>query len=142
MESWQVCIHSDYVFLCDSTARSVAIKEQQTLSWNLTRDKGALYGKYEELAIVLGLEECKSQLQIYPVSWGCRIHQLHLYKGVELPQQVFWIWYKTIWWWGFRDARVLGNVVYLFIAIASDRVLSMDPIELNCVIMLDWIVCN
>ena len=28
-----------------------------------------------------------------PVGWGCRIHWLHLCRGVRLSQQVSWIWY-------------------------------------------------
>ena len=29
-----------------------------------------------------------------PVSWGCRIHQLHLCRGVKTPaQQASWIWH-------------------------------------------------
>ena len=27
-----------------------------------------------------------------PVSWGCRIHWLHLCRGVRPPQRVSWIW--------------------------------------------------
>ena len=27
-----------------------------------------------------------------PVGWGCRIHRLHLCRGVRHPQQVSWIW--------------------------------------------------
>ena len=30
-----------------------------------------------------------------PVSWGCRIHWLHLCRGVRLHQPVFWIWHLT-----------------------------------------------
>ena len=27
--------------------------------------------------------------QYSPVSWGCRIHQLHLYRGIRLPPNGF-----------------------------------------------------
>ena len=30
------------------------------------------------------------------VGWGCRIHRLHLCRGVRLTQWVFWIWHKAI----------------------------------------------
>ena len=66
----------------------------------------------------------------------------------RLPQQVFWIWHKTIWWRGSSNAGALGNAEYFFIAIAPKstlawsvstwRVLSLGQIELNCVLMLNW----
>ena len=36
-----------------------------------------------------------------PVSWGCRIHRLHLCRGVRPPpyQHMSWILHYTIWWW-------------------------------------------
>ena len=45
--------------------------------------------------------------------WGCRIHWLHLSRGVRLLQQVYWIWH---WWWGSSNAGALRNVKYFFIA--------------------------
>ena len=33
-----------------------------------------------------------------PVGWGCRMHGLHLCRGVRPSQQVFWILHCTIWW--------------------------------------------
>ena len=63
-----------------------------------------------------------------------------------------WILRETIWWWGSSNPGALGNAEYSFIAIAPwstsagvvipDRVLSMGQIELNCELMLNWIVCN
>ena len=53
-----------------------------------------------------------------PVRWGCRIHRLHLCRGVRLLQQMSWIWHKTIWWWGSSNAGALGNAEYPFIVIA------------------------
>ena len=43
------------------------------------------------------------------ISWGCRIHWLHHFRGVRLPQRVSWICYKTVWWWGSRNAGGLRN---------------------------------
>ena len=78
-----------------------------------------------------------------PVSWGCRIHRLHLYRRVRPTlQSVSCI----IWWGASGNAWILSNVKYPFIPIApspgplwpgvvgSDRVLSLGQIELN------WIV--
>ena len=51
-----------------------------------------------------------------PVSWGCRIHQLHLCRGVRSsPQWVSWICHLTIWWWGSSNAEVLGNAEYSYV---------------------------
>ena len=44
----------------------------------------------------------------------------------------------TIWWWGSSIAGALGNAEYPFIAICA-QILSMGQIELNCVLMLNWI---
>ena len=60
------------------------------------------------------------------------------------------IWHKTIWWWGFSNAWALGNDYFPFIAIgllwpgvvAPDRDLSIGQIELNCILMLNWIAWN
>ena len=64
--------------------------------------------------------------------WGCRIHWLHLCRGVR---RVSWLWHKKFWWWGSSNAGALGNAEYPFIAIpprstltgmvAPDRALSM-----------------
>ena len=67
----------------------------------------------------------RTEISAGPVDWGWEIHQLHLCRGVKLPQQVSWIWHEIIWWWSFSNA---------------DRVFSMCQIELNCVLMLNWIV--
>ena len=57
--------------------------------------------------------------QIVQPSWfGFRTHQMHLCDGVRPPQRVSWIWHQTIWWWGCSNAGTLGNMEYLFSAIA------------------------
>ena len=53
-----------------------------------------------------------------PVSWECRIHRLHLCRGVRPPQRVSWIFHLTIRWRDSDNARALGNAEYPFIAIA------------------------
>ena len=35
----------------------------------------------------------QSKIQFLYLHWSCRIHQLHLCRGVKLPQQVSWIWH-------------------------------------------------
>ena len=47
-----------------------------------------------------------------------------LQKSKTLPQWVSRLWHKTIWWWGFRNARALGNVEYPFIVIAPRSTLA------------------
>ena len=49
-----------------------------------------------------------------PISWGCRIHRLYLF-------------------WGEQPGPLWPGMV------APDRVLSMGQIELNCVLILNWI---
>ena len=44
-----------------------------------------------------------------PVSCGCRIHRLHLSRGVRLSKRVFCIWLLTIWWRGSSNTEALGN---------------------------------
>ena len=61
-----------------------------------------------------------------PVSWSCRIHQLHLCRGVRLLQGVSCIWHSTIWWWGSSDAGAWGNAEYPFIAIAPRSTLPWN----------------
>ena len=89
----------------------------------------------------------------WPVGWGCRIHRLHLCKWVrphlnncpgyatkqsddEVPimQEVY----------GMRSNPSLPSLPGPLCpgVVAPDRVLSMDQIERNCVLMLNWIVWN
>ena len=87
-----------------------------------------------------------------PVGWDCKIHRFYLCRGVRYSQRVSCLWHLTIWWWSFSDAGALGNAEYSFITIAPkftlsvvvtlDRVLFMGQIELNYVLMLNWIVLN
>ena len=85
--------------------------------------------------------------------WGCRIHQLHLCRGVrptpdecprysskksdgEVPVMVkLWGMWSTALLPSFPGPLWLGVV-------ASDRVLTMGQIELNCLLMLHWIAWN
>ena len=92
-----------------------------------------------------------SQIELCPVSWGCGIHQLHLYRGVrpslcprydtkqsdgEVPVMLeLWGMQSTPSLPSLPDPLWPGVVV-------PDRVLSMGQIELNCVLMLNWIAWN
>ena len=85
------------------------------------------------------------------VSWSCRIHQLHLCRGTtpnECPG------YDTkqfdgevpvmLEFWGMRStpsSLSLPGPLWPGV-VAPDRILSMDQIELNCVLMLNWIISN
>ena len=96
------------------------------------------------------------QVSCGPVGWGCRIHWLPLCKGVKLPQQVScgpvgWGW-RIHWQHLCRRVRLSSmSVLYNDTkksdgetpgVIAPDRILSMDQIELNFVLMQNWIVWN
>ena len=91
-------------------------------------------------------------LHIYPcpVGWGCRIHRLHLCRGYnrfnECPR------YNTrqsggefpvmLELWGMRSTPslpLLPDPLWPRM-VASGRVLSIGQIELNCRLMLNWIV--
>ena len=77
---------------------------------------------------------------------GCRIHRLFLCKGVRPPQTI--PGYNTkqsdndvpvmleLWGMPSRPSSLWPGVV------APDRALSIGLIELNCVLMLNWIVWN
>ena len=93
-----------------------------------------------------------SQYKTCSVSWGCRIYQLHLCRGVRFPQRVSWIWHYTIWWSGSSNVVALGNAEYLIISMAPSQLLpgvlagnwvpSKGQIELNCVLIQNWITWN
>ena len=91
-------------------------------------------------------------LLIYPVGWGCRIHQPLLCRGV--PHSNECPGYDTkqsdgevsvmleLWgMWSTLSLALLPGSLWLGV-VAPDRVLSMGQIELNCVIMLNRIVWN
>ena len=87
-----------------------------------------------------------------PVGWGCRIRRLHLYRGVKLPQWVSWINTKQsngeapviVELWGMQSTPLLSLLPgsFWFGVVSLDRVLSIGQIELNRVLMLNWIVWN
>ena len=89
--------------------------------------------------------------QVYcPVGWGCKIHWLHLCRGVRPPLTS--VLYMTLnnlivrfqWCWSFGDAE------HLFIDIAPRSTVARNgsiwsrPIyglnRTNCILMLNWIV--
>ena len=83
-----------------------------------------------------------------PVGWGCKIHRLHLCREIRLPQRVS----KTIRWWSFSNLELWGmwstHLLPLLqgplcpSVVAPNWILSMGQIELNCVLMLNWIAWN
>ena len=84
-----------------------------------------------------------------PVGWGCRIYRLHPCRGIRHPQRVSWIWHKQpdgaapvmLELWGMRNTLSLPSLsgsLWPWV-VAPYRVLSMGQIELNYIIMLNWI---
>ena len=94
-----------------------------------------------------------NHLRVSPVSWGCRIHQLHLCRGIRHPTNAC-PRYDTkqsdgevlviLELWGMQRTPSLPLLLGPLCSgvVAPDRVLSMDQIELNCVLMLNWIAWN
>ena len=85
-----------------------------------------------------------------PVGWGCKIHWLHLWRGVkkktnERPgyntKQSDGEATEMLELWRMRSAFLLPSLPCPFWSgvVAPDRVLSMGQIELNCVLMLNLI---
>ena len=83
-----------------------------------------------------------------PVSWGCRIHRLHLCERVRHTQRLSW--YETkqsdgeapvmLDLWGMQSTPLLSSLPGPCWSgvVALDRVLSMGQIELNCVSWTAW----
>ena len=92
------------------------------------------------------------QMKNCPASWGCRIHRLHLCRGVRSPNEC--PGYDTKWSdgevpvmleiWGMRNTPLLLSLPGSLWprVVAPDRVLSMGQIVLNYILMLNWIVWN
>ena len=88
-----------------------------------------------------------------PVSWGFRIHWLHLCRGVR-PHPNECPIYNTkqsdgevlvmLDLWGMQSTPSLPSLPGRFCpgVVARDRVLSIGQIELNSVLMLNWITWN
>ena len=89
-----------------------------------------------------------------PVGWSCKIHRLHLCRGVKKPsQRMSWV-YNTkqsdgavpvnLELWIMRITPSLPSLQGLLWpgVVAPDRVLSMGQIEPNCVLMLNWVAWN
>ena len=88
------------------------------------------------------------------VSWGCRRHQLHLSRRVRTPStdkcpdmKLNNLMVRLQWCWHFGECRVPSSFPSLPGPlwpglVALDRALSMGHIELNCVLMVNWIIWN
>ena len=87
-----------------------------------------------------------------PVGWGCRIHWLHLCKGIRYSQRVSWYDIKQsdgevpvmMELWGIRSTLLMASFPgsRWHGVVEPDGVQSMDRIELNSVFILNWIVWN
>ena len=95
--------------------------------------------------------ECKNYLYLLltcPVGLGCRIHWLHFCREVR-PPPITSVLDMTlnnlmVELWGQQITPSLPSLsgpLWLRV-VASDRFLSMGEIELNCVLMLNWITWN
>ena len=97
------------------------------------------------------LMSCLGQSLSCPVGWSCRIHRLLPSRGVRPPSP------KGVLDMTLNDEapvmlelRVMRSTLSLPSlpgplmpgVVALDRVISMGQIEVNCVLMLNWIVCN
>ena len=94
------------------------------------------------------------QIQCFcQLGWRCRIHQLHLCSGVGHPHNKC-PGYDTkksdcevpvmleLWgMWGKSSLPLLPGPLWARV-VAPDRTLSMGQIELNCILILKWIVWN
>ena len=91
-----------------------------------------------------------------PIGWGCRIHRLHLCRGVSTPpprrtsvllydiKQTDGEILEMLQLWGMQSTLslpLLPGPLWPGV-VAPDRVQSMGQIELKCVIMLNWTAWN
>ena len=86
-----------------------------------------------------------------PQDWGCRIHRQQYCRGLKLQSTERASWYdiKQSDWeatemlllWGIRSTSSLPSLPGPLWpgVVAPDRTLSMDQIELNCELRLNWI---
>ena len=87
------------------------------------------------------------------VDWCCRKHRLHLNRGIRFSQRVSWIYDmkqfhgevpRILELWRMQSTPLLLSPQRPLLsgAVALDRVLLMGQIELNCILMLNWIIWN
>ena len=87
-----------------------------------------------------------------PVSWGCRLHILHICRGVRLLKQVFRYMTQNnlivtqvileLWgMWSIPSFPSLPGPLWPGV-VATDSILSMGKTEQKCVLILDWIAWN
>ena len=82
-----------------------------------------------------------------PVSWGCKIHQLLFCRGVIHPPNKcpgYGTKQSDDELWGVQSSPLLPSLPGPLWprVVAPDRILLMGQIELNCVLILNWIVWN
>ncbi len=94
-----------------------------------------------------------NQLDHGLVDWGCRIHWMHFCRGVRsLPNE--YPGYDTkqfddevtviLELWGMRSTPSLPSLPSPLWSrvVAPNRALSMGQVEVNCILMLNWITWN
>ena len=103
-------------------------------------------------SVVLKSGQVTSPSWVCPVGWGYRIHWLHLGRGVRPHPTNECPGYNTkqcdcevpviLGLWGMRSTPSLPFLLGpLWLGVvAPDRVQSMGWIELNCILMLNWII--
>ena len=91
--------------------------------------------------------------QTCPVSWGCRIHWLHLCREVRPPpQRVSWYDIKQshddvpvmLEFRGMQSTLTLPSLPGPLWpgGVAPNKLQSMGQIEVNCILLLNWIAWN
>ena len=125
-ELWSITRTTEYIYiymyiyiyiLCSSLSTSIFCIFSFSVSvfnsfGNISHINRTLYSDGKDI-----LNHCYlAHTYISPVSWDCRIHRMHFYKGVRTPKRVSWIWQWTIWLWGSSNTGSLGNAEHPFIA--------------------------
>ena len=114
LKNWSVMID---VYLYKD---GVLLYIEYTAIWRFIKNQGFIFKESQ----IKSLPFTSSKLLFcylnsnWPVDWGCRIHWLHLCRGVRLNQWVFW-------WWSSSNGA-LEKDEYPFIAIAPRSTLAQS----------------
>ena len=86
---------------------------------------------------IIGFSFCSSSIIFSPVSWDCKIHQLHLYREVRPPphthtytMSVLDMTLNWIWWWGSTPGP-FQNVKYFIISITPRSTLTRVAVPIK-----------
>ena len=102
--------------------------------WKKRKKKKKFKKKLVHSMVVFAKKFAKKYFQVHkyihpippcPVNWGCRLHQLHLCRGVRPPPSTSVL---DIWCWVSSNAGALGNAEHHFITIAPRSSLARSGI--------------